>query len=143
VSTRRPPNVIVWYGFPVPPPYAKKQLVIPFSSDFIVLSQYRPFCKQWLYFEPHLNERAYQQPKLFPLIAPHKTAENTVIDIGIQGASIADMLPDLEFSQHGQCFPLYWYEKDDKDKGRQVLRTSEKVIVDAWGNRYIRHDAIP
>jgi predicted helicase len=123
--------------------YAKKQLVIPFSSDFIVLSQYRPFCKQWLYFEPHLNERAYQQPKLFPLIAPHKTAENTVIDIGIQGASIADMLPDLEFSQHGQCFPLYWYEKDDKDKGRQVLRTSEKVIVDAWGNRYIRHDAIP
>ena len=31
------------------------------------ISMYRPFCKQWLYFNKELNEMTYQQTRLFPL----------------------------------------------------------------------------
>ena len=31
------------------------------------VSMYRPFCKQWLYFNKELNERTCQQTRLFPL----------------------------------------------------------------------------
>jgi predicted helicase len=35
-------------------------------SERAVLAMYRPFCKQWLYFDRQFNERVYQIPKLFP-----------------------------------------------------------------------------
>jgi predicted helicase len=36
------------------------------QTDHIVASAYRPFNRQWLYFDRAFNERVYQQPKLFP-----------------------------------------------------------------------------
>ena len=52
------------------------------------------------------------------------------------------MLPDLELNHHGQCFPMYWYEKDDGTALSLMPADGEKAVRDAWGNRYVRHDAI-
>lgn len=42
---------------------------IAFRSDATVLGLYRPFCRQWVYYDPTMNERTFQQPRLFPLAA--------------------------------------------------------------------------
>lgn len=67
---------------------------------------------------------------------------NVVIDTGERGTFISNVLPDLELNHHGQCFPLYWYEKDDGSTMQLLPAEGEKVVRDAWGNRYVRHDAI-
>lgn len=45
---------------------------IQFNDSNIVLSSYRPFCKEWIYYSRELNERTYQQPRLFPLITENR-----------------------------------------------------------------------
>lgn len=110
------------------------------QSDAIVAGLYRPFCKQYVYYNAQLIHRLYQQQGLFPLKAPHETFENIVIDTGERGTIISNLLPDLELNHHGQCFPLYWYEKDEGDA--LFAMEGEKVVRDAWGNRYVRHDGI-
>lgn len=103
--------------------------------------QYRPFVKEYIYAAGYpLVHRPYLQPKLFPLIAPHETAPNMVIDTGGRGTFISNILPDLELNHHGQCFPLYWYERDEGDK--LFAAEDEKIVRDAWGGRYVRHDGI-
>ncbi|MYH69975.1 MAG: DEAD/DEAH box helicase, partial [Gammaproteobacteria bacterium] len=37
-----------------------------FSQENLRNGIYRPFCKQWLYFDPNWNTRRYQQPQIFP-----------------------------------------------------------------------------
>ena len=122
--------------------FAAKREAIPFSEGCVLLGSYRPFCKQWLYFEKHLNEVPGLNDRLFPLIRPNECAENVVIDTGERGTFISDALPDLELNHHGQCFPLYWYEKDGGSTMSLVAEDGERVVRDAWGNRYVRHDAI-
>lgn len=109
-------------------------------QESVVRGSYRPFCAQYIYFDSVLNEAVGQIANLFPLVAPNKIAENIVIDIGERGPFISDILPDLELNHHGQCFPLYWYEKDE---GGQLLPVAgERTVRDSQGNRYVRHDAI-
>lgn len=81
----------------------------------------------------------------FPLIRPNECAENVVIALtGGNNPSclVSNCLPDLRFVGDSQCFPLYWYEKDDGSTMCLVADEGEKVVRDAWGNRYVRHDAI-
>lgn len=47
--------------------YAHKGETIPYDRHEVVLGMYRPFCKQWVYYDRIMNERTYQQPRLFPL----------------------------------------------------------------------------
>ena len=37
---------------------------------------------------------------------------------------------------------MYWYEKDDGTALSLMPADGEKAVRDAWGNRYVRHDAI-
>jgi predicted helicase len=81
------------------------------------LSTYRPFCKQWLYFDSQWNERQYQIPKLFP------TSDHTNLVISANSADarrpfsalITDSLPDVHLHDSGQCFPLYQYRSGASD----------------------------
>ena len=58
--------------------YAEKNEEIQFDDSCIVLSSYRPFCKQWMYYSKELNEMTYQQPRLFPIAGGDgKKAERT------------------------------------------------------------------
>ncbi|GAA8660161.1 DEAD/DEAH box helicase family protein [Helicobacter pylori] len=77
----------------------------------IRLSLYRPFNKQWLYFDKNLNEGQYQLPKIFP----NKDAQNVVIDTGVGNgknfsALVSGAIPDIHFIGNANAFPLYYYD---------------------------------
>ena len=46
---------------------AKKSETVTYDGRKVVLGMYRPFCKQWVYYDRTMNEMTYQQPRLFPL----------------------------------------------------------------------------
>ena len=82
-----------------------------FDEGEELISAYRPFAKQWMYYGRRLNERVYQMPQIFP----DARAENRVICvIGIGegtefSALIVDALPDHKLVYNGQGFPLNLY----------------------------------
>ncbi len=53
-------------------------------KDRIRLTMYRPFNKQWLYFDKNLSERQSQLPKIFP----NKDAQNVVINTTIRNLAL-------------------------------------------------------
>ncbi|GAA7691117.1 DEAD/DEAH box helicase family protein [Helicobacter pylori] len=75
------------------------------SEKRVRLALYRPFNKQWLYFDKNLNERQYQLPKIFP----NKHAQNVVINTTIRNFSalVSDAITDGHFTQ---AYPLYYYD---------------------------------
>ncbi len=77
-------------------------------KDRIRLALYRPFNKQWLYFDKNLNERQYQLPKIFP----DKDAQNVVINTTIRNFSalVSDAIPDIHFIGDANAYPLYYYD---------------------------------
>ncbi len=74
----------------------------------IRLAMYRPFNKQWLYFDKNLNEEQYQLKKLFP----DKDAQNVVINTTIRNFSalVSDAIPDTHFIGDANAYPLYHYD---------------------------------
>lgn len=108
-----------------------------FDDGKIVVAHYRPFFKQQLYFSRALNEMVYLIPKLFPL----PDTENLVICVsGLGGtkdntAFITDCIPDLNILDAGtQCFPLYYYEKQEK--------RNQTLFDAAAESEYTRRDGV-
>lgn len=57
---------------------ARKGERLVYNASEVVLGSYRPFCKQWVYYDRLMNEMTYQQPRLFPLaVSEGKKAEMT------------------------------------------------------------------
>ncbi|WP_425330598.1 type ISP restriction/modification enzyme [Helicobacter pylori] len=77
-------------------------------KDRIRLALYRPFNKQWLYFDKNLNEEQYQLPKIFP----DKDAQNVVINTTKRNFSalVSDAIPDIHFIGDANAYPLYHYD---------------------------------
>ncbi|WP_139363993.1 type ISP restriction/modification enzyme [Leptospira kirschneri] len=101
-----------------------------FDSSDIVNGIYRPFNKQWVYFNRQLVERVLQMPRIFP----DATTENLVICVTGIGSTkdfsslISDTLPDLELISKSQCFPLYLYDTDENEaNAEESLFTSTKT----------------
>ncbi len=84
----------------------------------LVPAIYRPFQKQWLYYNRSLNERVYQMPRIFP----NATAKNRIIMVKQrwsgegQLALILDHLCELQTDGGTQCFPLYLYDDQPDDE---------------------------
>jgi predicted helicase len=91
----------------------QKNKVIKFESEDLRIANYRPFCKQNLYFNHDLNHSRFLQPNFFP----NCKIQNFVICVSCLGANrdlsvmIVDNIADLHFIGDTQCFPLYTYEK--------------------------------
>ncbi len=124
---------------------AKREKRYAFESVSLVPSMYRPFTRQWLYFNRRFNERVYQMPHLFPT-SEHK---NFIISATGTGASkafsalVSDCIPNYHMHDTGQCFPRYWYEKVETDPNSQIRlfgEDEEDAAVHVHG--YVRHDAI-
>ncbi|UZD16249.1 DEAD/DEAH box helicase family protein [Gallibacterium anatis] len=97
----------------------EKRKTAQYKKENIRLSLYRPYHKQYLYFDRMLNNSVYQIPKIFPTT----TAENKVICLSLTGSKefsliITNIIPDLHLIGDAQCFPLYLYEEDKKEQGK-------------------------
>lgn len=100
-----------------------------FDAASLVQALYRPFNKQWLYFNRDLNEMVLQMPRFFPSAA----AANLIICVSGAGSRkgfstlIADRVFDLNcFDAGAQCFPLYLY---DEPKSNALRATPEQTAL--------------
>ena len=113
----------------------QKRRRTPFDDRCIRNAMYRPFCKQQLYFNHDWNTRPYQMPRLFPT----PQSKNLVICVPGVGTKkgfmpfIVDTIPDVQLQFNGQCFPLYYYEKNDRDA---------LSLFDSGKDEFVRRDAI-
>lgn len=107
-----------------------------FKPSSFMSAIYRPFYKQYGYFDRQLNNCVYQMPQLFPNI----NSNNIVICASGPGVTkpfsclITDQVIDYEFIGKSQCFPMFWYEEN---KNRQKTLFDEET-----GEDYIRRDGI-
>lgn len=79
------------------------------SEERMRLSLYRPFNKQWLYWDKDLINIQSQLPKIFP----DKDAQNVVINTGVGkafSALISQEIPCYDLLHHNQAYPLYYYD---------------------------------
>jgi len=115
-----------------------------FDKSSLVRGMYRPFTRQWLYFNRRFNERVYQTPKLFP--TPEH--ENVVISASGIGANkpfsalAMGSIPCLDSIEKGQCFPLYWYEQPKAAATAPQAELSLDAGDTQDANGYIRREAI-
>ncbi|RVZ80033.1 DEAD/DEAH box helicase [Helicobacter pylori] len=80
-----------------------------FSQEKISVSLYRPFNKQWLYWDKDWINRQGEFSKIFP----DKSARNVVINTGISkafSALISSEIPCCDLLFHNQAYPLYHYD---------------------------------
>ncbi|QQW64735.1 DEAD/DEAH box helicase [Helicobacter pylori] len=81
------------------------------GMERVRLALYRPFNKQWLYWDKDLINRQSQLPKIFP----DKDAQNVVINTGVGNgkdfsALVSDCISNGDLISHNQTYPLYYYD---------------------------------
>ncbi|WQV82482.1 DEAD/DEAH box helicase [Helicobacter pylori] len=79
-----------------------------FSQEKISVSLYRPFNKQYFYYERELASSFYSMKKIFP----DKSARNVVINTTTRNfcSLIGDAIPDYHFIGDANAYPLYYYD---------------------------------
>ncbi|ROZ81552.1 DEAD/DEAH box helicase [Pseudomonas neustonica] len=119
---------------------AIKNKLLSFNAAPITVSTYRPFTKQWMYFDRRLNEMVLQMPRLFPV----PSAPNLIITFkerwnGVgQFALITNSILEQQTDGGAQCFPLYLYDetaqasKDDlfAENAEEGLRRRDAITDD-------------
>ncbi|GAA9319181.1 hypothetical protein TH0351_10110 [Helicobacter pylori] len=88
----------------------KNQKLQESHKDRIRLAMYRPFNKQWLYWDKDWINRQYQFSKIFP----DESFENVVINTGVGNgknfsALVSDCISDRLILSN-QAYPLYYYD---------------------------------
>lgn len=119
-----------------------KGRVLTFETSSLTPSLYRPFTKQWLYYNRSFNERVYQMPRIFP----ETGVENLVICVTGLGESagfsslISKQIPNFHFIAGSQCFPRYLYDEEAQE---QASATPDMFAAsDAAATQRPRRDAI-
>jgi predicted helicase len=112
-----------------------------FRPQGIVKGLYRPFQKQWFYFDRHFNNCVYKMPNLFP----SSEAENIVIGVSASesrsafSVAITNVIPSLHAADMvgSQYFPLYLYDKPEESSSDDLFSkpaagiTRRDAITDA------------
>jgi very-short-patch-repair endonuclease len=93
--------------------YLKRKIQKNFQENQIVKSLYRPYAKQYLYFDRHFNSRTFQLFNIFPISSP----KNNLIWVKTGSevpfyCLITDCIPDLLPQGASQCLPLYRYNEN-------------------------------
>ena len=97
----------------------RRMRVITYSSNSVLVASYRPFVKQFLYFDPALSHL----PGIKKTMFPNSDSENRAFYISGIGSTkpfsalVVDTMPDLELISKGQCFPRYRYEQPTHGQG--------------------------
>jgi predicted helicase len=117
--------------------YVERNQEIVFEKKSIRSSLYRPFTKQFIYYDKLLIERPGSGNTLFPLA----TSKNIVICVSGVGANkengifITNELIDYNSLDAGaKCLPLYYFEEREKN--------SPSLFDAAGDSEYIRRDGV-
>lgn len=113
-----------------------------FEAHSVVQSLYRPFTKQWMYFNRHFNEMPSQMSRLFPA----GKSENKVICLPSRDESgfsalMVNHVSDFNLAPGKggyQCFPLYLYD----EKAQATGETDDLFTADRCDASSKRRDAI-
>ncbi len=79
-----------------------------FTEENIRIAFYRPFTKQYLYYDKTWNEEQGKFHKIFP----KKESKNIMILVSGSSSLITDSIIDLHTFGDIQAYPLYYYEED-------------------------------
>ena len=106
-----------------------------FEKKLIRIALYRPFFKQYIYFD---SKTFIERSGRIPLFFPKARSENLVICVphkfsGNFSTLITEITPDLHIIAANQCFPLYTYEHQDKKT------TQKENITDCTLKEYQTH----
>lgn len=116
---------------------ARRGRIHEFKKDRIYLGAYRPFTKQYAYFDRPLNDMVYQLEKIFPT-PQHENAGFCVIESGARSpfsVLVQNALPDSKtYVDAAQFFPRWTYEKVSADDGLFAASSGE---VDEYGYRRV------
>lgn len=107
-----------------------------YQPEKIFVALYRPFFKQHLYKGDKMIHRPCQWEEIYPT---SQSKNMTICVSGLGGGKInsiiiTDVITDLNYLDAGtQCFPLYYYEKNEGNIG---------TLFDDGKDQYIRRDGI-
>ena len=107
-----------------------------FIENDVIECSYRPYSKNYVYFNKDWNAMLYQNKKLFP----NSGIDNLIICVNGTGGSkefsslVTNKLPILHLVENGQSFPLYYYEKNENKQNTLFDANTE--------DEYIRRDGV-
>ena len=113
------PTKISWSSSLIPK--VEKGAFTHFNKDRVEKCLYRPFTKSFIYYD---NVMVHRLSKMKDIL-PTSTYENKVICITGVGVKkefstiITNTIADFQLQGNGQCFPLYLYEKEEKNGNYQ------------------------
>lgn len=113
----------------------QKGATATFEQGRFSIGMYRPFFKQHVYRGEKFINRRGQFDQFFPT----PQSKNLVICVPGVGTKkvfmpfIVDTIPDVQLQFNGQCFPLYYYEKNERDT---------LSLFDKSEDEYLQRDAI-
>jgi predicted helicase len=112
-----------------------------FDHKQIRLAHYRPFLRQWIYFDSRLNWSKY----LTDRFSPADEGSNRIIALPGVGARsgfsvfMTSVLPDVQLMDNGQCFPRYSYLLNIS--GNESHK-QENLLGNSGSEKLTRKDAI-
>ena len=112
-----------------------------YSKNKIRQGVYRPFTKQWFYFDRQFNNSVYRMFDFFPI----SDSENLAICVSGVGAGkdfsalMVDTVPNLHFLDTGQCFPLYAYKEPNNSELFEGDITRTENIPDSALTQFQTH----
>lgn len=98
-----------------------------FDDNKVRRGMYRPFGKQWVFFDRTLNEEVYVLPEIYP--TPESERENRVICVTDAGSAkpfmclVTASIPDMHLVGAGasaQVFPFYTYDPDGSNRRENI-----------------------
>ncbi|PIM92033.1 helicase [Fusobacterium animalis] len=93
-----------------------------FNINDIAISLYRPFTKQYLYFNRFWNERYSQQDKF----KSYAIFTNGISSSKEFSVLISNNIINLDCLEKNNCYPLYYIE-EDKNKSKSLFQTLDGI----------------
>lgn len=116
---------------------AEKGIIHKYQKSELKVGVYRPFVKQFLYFDKSFIERPGLSSKIFP----NDNLDNILIAITGCGANkdfsllITNKITSLDTIEKAQCFPLYIYD-ERKNQSPSLFDSGD------YNSEYIRRDGV-
>jgi predicted helicase len=126
--------------------HIKRDRKLVFKEQCLVPVLYRPFSKQWMYFDKNCIWSAYQMPHIFPVGSGVKNLGICTSGVGAKKeffAIMVDSIIDRGMNSAGKVFPLHVVEAGDDGMGdgeaSDLFAGSKVNVQDAITNTGVGH----